>query len=342
MNRRSVRAGSVAALVLLIIAIPLPAAATDCGAIVCTPDANGTSTQTGPNDASVGADAADGQVKTTTTAGNGRTTTTTRSAASVVVPPPCQYEKGLSGKELAAMAQDSTALAAAQATGHVVTFPADVLAHANDDGYWYGMVCSSDTFGDNFAAFQKYIDDWLAQNKGQQDTWVAAGDRVPTVPIPPEILEAIAWDTMKKNLVAPEMHFNPAARTFVNLLTWMWVDPDSWTPISVTASAGGNSVTVTATPDALSVAGLPDGSTAITACANGGRPYTKGAVDSDTDCAIRFSESSGGQPGQQWSFTTTLTWKVTVTGAPRIGPDILTTGSDHALIVAEVQTVNTH
>ena len=49
----------------------------------------------------------------------------------------------------------------------------------------------------------------------------------------------------------------------------MWVDPGAWAPISVTATSGTNSVTVTATPDAMSVTGLPAGSTVNTRCADG-------------------------------------------------------------------------
>ena len=138
----------------------------------------------------------------------------------------------------------------------------------------------------------------------------------------------------------PTMHFNPATESFVNLTTRMWVDPGAWAPISVTAPSGTNSVTVTATPDAMSVTGLPAGSTVNTRCADGGHAYTSGATDTESDCFIRFSTSSGGEPGQQWTFTTSLTWNVTSAGAALIVPDTLTTSADHALTVGEVQTVN--
>jgi hypothetical protein len=123
---------------------------------------------------------------------------------------------------------------------------------------------------------------------------------------------AIAQDAMDKAVRMPTVNFNPAARSFVRLDAWMWFDPAAWQPVSVTASGGGNSVTVTATPGKVGVSGVPAGSTVLTGCAGGGRPYSAGG---GTDCMINFSRSSGAEPGQQWHFQVSLTWNVTAVGA---------------------------
>jgi hypothetical protein len=107
--------------------------------------------------------------------------------------------------------------------------------------------------------------------------------------------------------------------------------------VSVTASGGGNSVTVTATPSRVGVSGVPAGSQVETGCTDGGRPYTAGGR---TDCLINFSESSGRQPGQQWHFQVSLSWNVTAVGAPLEGPATITRTEDEAMTVLESQAVN--
>ena len=158
----------------------------------------------------------------------------------------------------------------------------------------------------------------------------------PQPPVPPEILMGLARDAMDKTVRMPVVNFNPAARSFVRLDTWMWFDPAAWQPVSVTASGGGNSVTVTATPGKVGVSGVPAGSTVRTGCAGGGRPYSAGG---STDCLINFNRSSGGQPGQQWHFQVSLTWNVTATGAALQGPPTVTRTEDEALTVLEAQAV---
>ena len=336
---------AAAALAAASLTVPQSALACAPGDANCVQDnTSASSTQTGPSSGKVTAAAAGQQaVNVAVDLGNGKSTAATEAIPARVLPP-CYYQQGMSGADLAAWLADpqtAKSLQDAQATGHTVTLPAaaDIAAHATEDGYWYGMTCSSETFGDDFAAFNAYVATWLAEHSAP-DVWVAAGTPAPEVPVPVEFLEAVAREVLNQVVAMPTIHFNPQERTFVNLATWMWVDPGAWTPISVTASANGNSVTVAAKPDALSVTGLPDGSTTRTTCAQGGHAYAAGATDADTDCWIRFGASSGGQPGQQWTFTTSLTWDVAATGAPLTGTPTLTTSSDQALTVLEVQTVN--
>jgi hypothetical protein len=252
------------------------------------------------------------------------------------VPPPCWYNKGRTGAEMFADSTDPRFYQLARNTGenHDDWFPPVVAEHKNDDGNWYSWECDSGNFNGSIQDFFTYVDQWSAQNPDL--IWVPAGQAPPQPPVPPEILMALARDAMDKAVRMPVVNFNPAARSFVRLDTWMWFDPAAWQPISVTASGGGNSVTVTATPGRVGVSGVPAGSTVRTGCAGGGRPYAAGG---STDCMINFNRSSGGQPGQQWHFQVSLSWTVTATGAALQGPATITRTEDEALTVLEAQAV---
>jgi hypothetical protein len=252
------------------------------------------------------------------------------------VPPPCWYTKGASGAQMAKDAVDPAYYALAHHTGenHDEWFPPETLAHANDEGNFYSWECSSGNFDGSIQDFFKYVDAWSAQNPSP--FWVAAGDPVPQPPVPPEILMGIARQIMDDAVQMPVVNFNPAARGFVRLETWMWFDAAAWEPISVTAAGGGRSVMVTATPGQVGVSGVPAGSQVETACADGGKAYVAGG---QTDCSITFSQASGTQPGQQWHFQVGLTWNVTAVGAPLQGPPTITRTEDEALTVLESQAV---
>ena len=252
------------------------------------------------------------------------------------VPPPCWYNKDRSGSKMYADSNDPYYYGLAHHVGedHDDWFPPEVADHKEDDGNWYSWECSSGNFDGSIQDFFKYVDEWSAQNPGM--IWVPAGQAPPQPPVPPEILMSIAVDAMDKAVRMPVVNFNPAARSFVRLDTWMWFDPAAWQPVSVTASGGGNSVTVTATPGKVGVSGVPAGSTVLTGCAGGGRPYSAGG---STDCLINFSRSSGTEPGQQWHFQVSLTWNVTAVGAALQGPPTITRTEDEALTVLEAQAV---
>ena len=252
------------------------------------------------------------------------------------VPPPCWYSKGRSGAEMAADYDDPDFRRLAHGVGENFEdwFPDDFRERATQDGHWYSWQCSSGNFDGTIQEFFDYVDQWSAANPSQ--VWVPAGQAPPQPPVPPEILMAIARDVMEDTVRMPVVNFNPAERAFVRLETFMWFEPAAWDPVEVTASGGGNSVTVTATPARVSVSGLPANTQTKTTCASGGTPYSPGAT---TDCSITFGRSSGRQPGQQWHFQVSLTWTVTAVGAPLVGPPTIVRTEDEALQVLEAQTV---
>jgi hypothetical protein len=252
------------------------------------------------------------------------------------VPPPCWYTKGRSGAEMYADSKDPYYYYLAHHTDedHDDWFPPIVADHAKDDGNWYSWECDSGNFKGSTKDFFKYVDAWTAQNPDL--VWVPTGQAPPQPPVPPEVLMGIARQILDDAVQMPVVNFNPAARGFVRLEDWMWFDAAAWEPVSVTASGGGNSVTVTATPSRVGVSGVPAGSDVKTACAGGGKAYVAGGA---TDCSITFSEASGTQPGQQWHFQVGLTWNVTAVGAPLQGPPTITRAEDEALTILESQAV---
>ena len=250
------------------------------------------------------------------------------------VPPPCWYTKGRTGKEMVQDWYDPTLRRTAHGVGENFDdwFPPDFRAHEKDDGNWWSWQCSSGYFDGSIQEFFDYVDQWTAQNPAQ--VWVPTGQAPPQPPVPPRILMAIAYDVMTDMVRMPTVSFNPAQRAIVRLETWMWFDPAAWQPVSVTASGGGNSVTVTATPSRVSVSGVPG--TTKTACTGGGRPYPSAG---GTDCSITFSRASGAQPDQQWHFQVSLSWDVTAVGAALAGPATVTRTEDEALFALEAQAV---
>ena len=327
-------------LVAGLIAIPQAAhAGPTCppGSPNCSED--NTSASSSQNGSSGSLNAGASGIAVTTNQG-GRKTTSTKAIPATVLPP-CYYKQGLSGADFAVwVASNAKEILDDLSNGRPVDLPdsPEITAHATEDGHWYVATCSFESFGTDYAAIEAYYKAWEATHPLY--VWVAAADSPPPIPVPPEVLEMMARQTIDQLVEMPGLNFNPTARAFVNLTTWMWIDPADWAPISVTAAAGGNSVTVTATPQQFSVTGLPAGSTTDTTCANGGRTYFARATDADTDCWIKFSKSSGGEPGQKWTFTISLAWHVTAVGAPLTGDDVLTTSTDQSLAVWEVQTVN--
>ena len=325
-GRRAARLAAVpviSAAALLVGAAP-PAFACSDGTVVCS--------TTGSNDNGT-LQAGVSYIQITTTGGS----YPSRSGPVEVptqVPPPCWYTKGRTGQEMVSDHSDPDLRRLAHGVGENFEdwFPDGYEQHADDEGNWYSWQCSSGNFDGSIQEFFDYVDQWSAANPGQ--IWVPAGQAPPQPPVPPQILMAIARQVMDDMVRMPMVSFNPAQRAIVRLETWMWFDPAAWEPISVTASGGGNSVTVTATPARVAVSGVPGA--VETACTGGGKAYPAAG---GTDCSITFSKSSGAQPGQQWPFQVSLTWDVTAVGATLAGPPTVTRAEDEALFALEAQAM---
>lgn len=156
----------------------------------------------------------------------------------------------------------------------------------------------------------------------------------------PEALRASAQDQLR--LPTPKLAMSPPGEQVVHVASWLWLDGALWRPHSSSASAGGVTATVTATPTRT----LWDmGNGDVVACDGPGVPYDTSRSDTgqSTDCSYTYRTSSAGRPGNAYPVTVTVEWRLgwTVTGAPGGGAlPGLTTSSTTTVPVGEVQALN--
>ncbi|MFI6688401.1 ATP-binding protein [Streptomyces sp. NPDC050485] len=126
------------------------------------------------------------------------------------------------------------------------------------------------------------------------------------------------------------------AKGLVGLPVWLWTaqSPQTWGPQSMTVSAGGLSVTVTATVRNIAWS-MGDGSTVT--CTKPGTPYQKSFGNADSpDCGHRYTKVG------EYTVTATSTWAVNWTatnGETGTIPDA-TRNSSTTARVGELQVVN--
>jgi hypothetical protein len=147
-------------------------------------------------------------------------------------------------------------------------------------------------------------------------------------------------------LPEPDITMAPASDIpqLVNLATFLWLHSEQWQPVTASATAGGVTSTVTATPVRV-VWDMGQGASVV--CDGPGLPYRPDLPDDrqPSDCHYTYRYSSAGQPGQAFTVTATVEWETTwsVTGAP--GGGSLGTVSRSASIpvqVAELQSLNVY
>ena len=106
----------------------------------------------------------------------------------------------------------------------------------------------------------------------------------------------------------------------VGMPVWMWArQPDAETvgPATATASAGG--ITVTATASLLKVTwSMGDGAKVV--CTTAGTPYkAEFGMQSSPDCGHTYQTSSAGQEDDRFTVTATSSWVVSWSGAGQTG-----------------------
>lgn len=112
-------------------------------------------------------------------------------------------------------------------------------------------------------------------------------------------------------LPLPEARMNPDGDQTVTLPTWLWVD--NWETQTRSATAGGVTSTVVATPvEQRWTFGSPS---ERVVCRDAGAQYdtSRPASEQSTSCSYTFEHSSAGQPGDAYRVTVTLVWHVTWT-----------------------------
>ena len=117
-------------------------------------------------------------------------------------------------------------------------------------------------------------------------------------------------------------------------------DPGSWTPVSVTATAGPVWATVTATPRRLTFDPGDPAAPGAVSCAGDG-PIAAFEADAPGTCSYTYVDASSTSPVDGYHFTTTMTieWEIAWTSSTGDGGALpaLSTSSTRPLAVAEAK-----
>ena len=169
--------------------------------------------------------------------------------------------------------------------------------------------------------------------------WVGApGAAAPVVDPRALAVEALG----RAPIPEPAIGLSPPAGEdqIVNLPTWLWVG--DWQPVTTTATAGGVTVTVTATPDRV-LWSMGNGDRV--SCAGPGRPYDPATASSGQgpSCSYIYRAGSARAPGGTFRLSATTTWRIAwdASGIAAAGglPPVSRTSSV-TVRVAEIQALN--
>ena len=160
-------------------------------------------------------------------------------------------------------------------------------------------------------------------------------------PEPEDLAQEAAADTP---LPVPTVGMAPASPIpqLVGLTSFLWIGAAEWAPQSASASAGGVTSTVTATPRRV----LWDmGNGDSVSCDGPGAPYEPALSDEQqpSNCRYTYERSSARTPGETFTVTTTIEWDVewVAVGAPGGGPlGTARRSSTTAVQVGEIQALN--
>ena len=164
---------------------------------------------------------------------------------------------------------------------------------------------------------------------------------------PPAVDPAeLAADALQRTpLPEPQISMSPSPDIpqLVNLTTFLWLPAEQWQTATASASAGGVTSTVTATPMRV-IWDMGQGDTVT--CDGPGVPYQPGVPEDrqPSNCHYTYRRSSAGQPGQSFTVTATIEWETTWTVSGAAGGGDLGTvsrSSSTPIQVAEIQTINT-
>lgn len=148
--------------------------------------------------------------------------------------------------------------------------------------------------------------------------------------------------TDKAPLPVPAIHLSPPSTLYVNVETWLWIDPSQWQPVVASATAGSVTATATAVPQSVTWS-MGNGDTVT--CAGPGTAYHQGDVRAGVHpaCGYTYRHSSARGDGGWFTVSATVTWSVTWTAAGAPGGGSLGTVTRTAEVrvqVAEIQVLN--
>lgn len=235
-------------------------------------------------------------------------------------PPPCYMEPMFSGPELYALYKEGSGLPG-DPEAPFAQYKQGIIQHKNDTGgYWWERITNlgvGGTCGLRLLA------------------WVVNGDPPPLPQVPAIDLADYAYDHMR--LPDPALTFNPAARSYVSLPTYVWATLPWNPPVgTVTATLGAESATVTATPGKLTLTATGGARVYQAGCTTLGStapdPPPNAGPGTTPNCGVTFTA-----PGTGNMITGKLVW--TAISAGHIFPPI-DTATSRAVVVDEIESLN--
>jgi len=153
----------------------------------------------------------------------------------------------------------------------------------------------------------------------------------------------VALDALASvSIQAPPVRTNPSAdgRLYVQVPTWLWVDPDWWRPYEATARAGRVWSTVRVTPVATTWT-MGDGRTVT--CRGPGTEWRPGLPEDASTCAHIYRTSSAGSPGGRFAVEATVTFEVSWISNLSAGGTLpaITRTQTLDVVVGEIQAIGT-
>ncbi|WP_405924333.1 hypothetical protein [Streptomyces sp. NBC_00035] len=203
------------------------------------------------------------------------------------------------------------------------------------DGYFWRSVAPDDT-------------DPRSWDCGLIMFWQDAG-QIPKVPNAPtaETLAEYAYD--KVEVPDTEIELKPAAKSTVNLPTWVWLDQGTFQEVKVRAELPNTGLWAETTAKPVALHLNPGTDDATTYPASGdceinddgsiGTPYTAGDAGKTPPCGLTYLRATNGKPYQ---LKASITWQITWEGTGGTGGDLPngTFETTQDMNVQEIQSVN--
>ena len=279
----------------------------------------------------------------TTASSGGGGGETVSSSTSISVKPSCYYEKQKDQSQVGRDAWDLQDQGTKNKEDEVEKVYSGYKRSKEDrqPGTWWRVTCNEDAF-ENLAAMQ------AARNRmtpnGATYLWVPDsenGGKPPAPYISGRALATAAWKAVK--IPQPTIETNPKVgsqgATLVGMDTWVWATGNTPRSVTVTASAGTTSATVTAASAGLQLS-APDGKPS---CQGFGVAWHSGMPEGSSPCTISFNRSSA-HLGGTTPLTVSVAYSATYTATDGSSGDLpaVTATNTINLPVAEVQTLTTN
>ncbi|MFJ2608840.1 hypothetical protein ACIO13_28245 [Streptomyces sp. NPDC087425] len=178
--------------------------------------------------------------------------------------------------------------------------------------------------------------------------WEDAG-KIPDVPNAPTSKTLAEYAYNKVEVPGTEIELKPAAKSTVNVPTWVWLDKGTFKEVKVRAELPGTGLWAETTAKPVALHLTPGTSDATTSPSSGdctinddgsiGAPFQKGDAGKTPPCGITYLRATDGTPYQ---LKASITWQVSWKGSDGTGGDLPdgTFETTQDVNVQEFQAVN--